>query len=122
MDSYIGSWGCVHEASYIAPKDQSAFEANLAAGVTMHCIGEENGFLVLNDMGTRYLTDPAGYWRRPTPDFVYGQKVFVPSKGVKAFVRSICWHHKEKCYFYHVVGEDGKKLKKRYYADDLEAI
>lgn len=122
MDSYVGSWGCVHQASYIAPKDRPAFEANLAAGVTMHCIGKQDNFLILDDNGTRYLADPSGYWQRPAPDFVYGQKVFVPSKGVKAIVHAICWHYKEERYFYHVIDEDGKKLKKRYYANDLEAI
>lgn len=122
MDSYIGSWGCVHEPSYIAPKSQPAFETNLAAGVTMRCVDEQDGFLVLDDRGTKYLANPAGYWRRPTPDFVYGQRVFVPSKDAEATIHTICWHYKEERYFYYVVGEDGKKLKKRYHAEDLEAI
>lgn len=122
MNDYSDTWGAILCSDYIRSDYKDAFETNLAAGITMHCVGEENGFLVLDDEGTRYLASPAGYWQRPTPNFMHGQAVFVPSKGVKAHVRSICWHYKEERYFYHVVGEDGKKLKKRYYAEDLEAI
>lgn len=45
----------------------------------------------------------------------------VASKGVRATIELICWHYNDERYFYHVVEEGGKRLKKRYFAKDPEA-
>lgn len=121
MNEPINTWGCIHRSRYIAPDYRETFEQERMTGVTMRCDGIENGYLILRYRGETFLANPTGYWQRPTPDYVWDQPVFVPSKGVHATIKSICWHYKDKCYFYHVIGENGKKLKKRYYADDLEA-
>jgi len=122
MHKLVNSWGCVHRSRFIAPANQETFEQERMTGATMRCDGIEDGYLVLRYRNETFLADPEGYWRRPTPDYTWDQPVFVPSKGVRATIKSICWHYKDEHYFYYVVGENGKKLKKRYYAEDLEAI
>lgn len=122
MIDQTGTWGCIQETDYIAPSYQDDFEQKRMTGVTMHCDGIENGYLVLRYRSEIFLANPVGYWQRPTPDYTWDQPVFVPSKGVRATIKSICWHYKDERYFYYVIGEDGKKLKKRYYAEELEEI
>ena len=122
MKDLIGTWGCIQETDYIAPNNQATFEQERRTGATMRRDGIEDGYLVLRYRNETFLADPERYWRRPMPDYTWDQPVFVPSKGVRATIKSICWHYKDKRYFYHVVGEGGKKLKKRYYAEDLDAI
>ncbi|MDO4848404.1 MAG: hypothetical protein Q4B45_01335 [Coriobacteriia bacterium] len=122
MNKLVNSWGCVHRSRFITPTSQEAFERERMTGATMRCVGIEDGYLVLRYRDETFLASPEGYWQRPAPDYTWDQPVFVPSKGVRATIKSICWHYKDERYFYHVIGEDGKKLKKRYYAEDLEAI
>ena len=45
----------------------------------------------------------------------------IKAKDIVAQVDLICWHYNEERYFYHLKA-DGKKLKKRYYADELELV
>jgi len=61
---------------------------------------------------------------RPEPTFRIGQTVRVivndrnrtPHTGE---IRNIIWHHKLECYHFYLK-EHGKKVSKRYAAEDLE--
>lgn len=120
MNDFIGTWGCVFESRFIEAGSREAFEREHMTGTTMQYTGMEGCRLVLQYRDSTYLADPEGFWRRPTPDFTWDQPVTVRSKDIKANVELICWHYNDERYFYHVVGEDGKRLKKRYFAEDLE--
>ncbi len=60
----------------------------------------------------------------PAPKFAIGQRVRVvlnarnhtPHEGI---IRNIIWHHKDQRHNYYLV-ENGKKISKRYYDDDLQ--
>ncbi len=60
------------------------------------------------------------------PAFVIGQRVRVilndrnrtPHEGT---IRSAIWHHKERRFHYYLE-EDGRKVSKRYAAEDLQPI
>lgn len=46
----------------------------------------------------------------------------VIAKDITAYIELICWHYNEKRYFYHLIDENGKKLSKRYYANELQKV
>jgi len=62
----------------------------------------------------------------PTPEFSMGQSVRVrlnernqtPREGA---ISDIVWHFKDQRYNYYLE-ERGKKVSKRYHADDLESV
>jgi hypothetical protein len=62
----------------------------------------------------------------PTPEFAVGDRVAVrvnernrtPHIGE---VRQVIWHHKDSRYNYYL-NENGKKVSKRYFAEDLERV
>ncbi len=64
--------------------------------------------------------------KNPPPQFTLGQAVRVilnernrtPHEGV---IRQIVWHYKDGCYNFYLE-ERGKKISKRYFADDLESL
>lgn len=117
----IGTWGCVHSPEGAIPEDRGLFERERLSGVTMPCVAQDEGSLTLDCRGAftvRVL--PGSFVPRETPDFVWGQPVRITAKGVDATVSEICWHGNEGRYFYHVVDTDGRRLKKRYWAEELE--
>ena len=59
---------------------------------------------------------------RPAPAFLYGDSVIITKKQIKASVKYAIWHFNDHYYYYHVVDENGKMLKKRYMADELEKL
>lgn len=62
----------------------------------------------------------------PEPDFSIGQQVKVilndrnrtPHEGS---VREVIWHHKDQLFNFYLE-ECGRKISKRYFAEDLQAI
>jgi len=119
MSSYLNKWGCISFVKYVLPTSQSEFARNARSGVTMHCITEMEDRLELQYKEERYWVDKQAFCERPAPDFVWGECVMIPSKGLVGDISEICWHNNEQRYFYHLVSE-GRKLKKRYYASELE--
>jgi hypothetical protein len=63
---------------------------------------------------------------RPEPAFHIGQqiRVILSARNRTAHegaVREIIWHHKDQRYNYYLE-ESGKKVPKRYFEEDLEAV
>ena len=62
----------------------------------------------------------------PTPKFAIGQKVRVRLSdrnrtAHEGTIRDIIWHLKDERHNYYIE-EDGRKVSKRYYEDDLERV
>lgn len=63
---------------------------------------------------------------RPEPVFALGQRVRVilnvrNQTLHEGTVRDVVWHHKHECYHYYLE-EDGRKVHKRYAAEDLHCV
>lgn len=56
---------------------------------------------------------------RPAPAFLPNDNVRIVKKNIYAVVWQYLWHYK-KHYYYTLVDKNGKMLKKRYIADELE--
>ncbi len=59
---------------------------------------------------------------RETPKFSWGDTVVIIPKSMGARVVDVCWHFKEKRFYYYLEELDGKPIKKRYFEDDLQAV
>lgn len=59
---------------------------------------------------------------RRAPRFAWGDGVVVASQSLSASVVDVCWHFKEKRFYYYLEGLDGKPIKKRYFEDELRAV
>jgi hypothetical protein len=63
---------------------------------------------------------------RPQPEFAIGQQVRVvlndrnhtPHEGT---IRAAVWHHKQRRFHYYIL-EGGRKVSKRYAAEDLQPV
>ena len=123
MNDTIGKWGYVNSSTHIAMEQRAEFDKKNLSGATMHCIGsDEAGRLVLRFAEDMYSVDPLGFCLRPDSPYSWGDRVHVTSKDIDGTIAEICWHYNEQRYFYHVVTTEGKRLKKRYYPDEIEKI
>lgn len=115
--SFINTWGYTLEEENIFPDDRALYNI----GATVKCIAEDNDYVtcILDSKTIRILK--SGYNTRKAPDFDWSNSVKIKAKDIVAQVDLICWHYNEERYFYHLKS-DGKKLKKRYYADELELV
>lgn len=59
---------------------------------------------------------------REVPKFSWGDAVTITSKSMDARVVDVCWHFKEKCFYYYLEDLDGKPIKKRYFEDELQGV
>jgi len=62
---------------------------------------------------------------KPEPVYQVGQTVrVVPGQpnhtSRRGTIREIIWHHKDQCFHYYIA-EAGKRVSKRYKAEDLAA-
>jgi hypothetical protein len=76
-------------------------------------------------MPSQFL-DPPPKLDLPPPEFSVGDKVRVRVSDTNrtrrtGVIRSSAWHFKEKRHYYYIE-QDGKPVKKRYFANDLERV
>lgn len=102
-----------------AAGDEAAIDA-CERGATFRIDSERDGALEVDFKGSHAIVPSDGLWRRPTPPFAWGEPVYVASKDMHAQIEDICWHFNEERYYFYLTCE-GKPVKKRYYADELEA-
>ncbi len=116
--SFINTWGAVLENEFILSDSVSKYNI----GATVKCIAEDGDIITCqNDKETVNLLK-TGWVERQSPDFYWNEKVRIIAKDITARIELICWHYNEKRYFYHLICENGKKLSKRYYADELQKV
>lgn len=116
--NYINTWGCAHLGEDVVAEDLPLY--NLGAAVK--CISENDKILTCLYKDRRVRIFKSGWETRKSPDFVWNDKVRIKAKNTTAIIDSICWHLNDQRYFYYLVKEDGKKLSKRYFADELEKV
>lgn len=91
---------------------------------SLQCIGDNNDVLTLfyadKDITIHAKKDCVE--ERPAPKFIHGDIVLITKKQIRATVKHSIWHFNDHYYYYHVIDENGKTLKKRYMADELEKV
>lgn len=116
--SFINTWGATLEKDFVVQEDLSKY--NL--GATIKCISEEDDILICQYDKENVRILKKGWEMRKTPDFGWGDFVKIKEKSIIAKIELICWHYNEERYFYHLVTENGKKLSKRYYTEEIEKV
>ena len=116
--SYINTWGCTHLAENVIAEDLSKYNI----GATVKCIAEEDDILICQHDKETVRILKTGWDERKTPEFYWGETVKIIAKNKLATIELICWHYNEARYFYHLIDDNGKKISKRYYADELKKV
>jgi hypothetical protein len=126
MLNAVGSWGLYswfreHGLDMVHPADRELFESLFPYSKLFYCEGVDGEYLILR-YGTRSYRVKDNLFQIVNFSIIpFGEIVFV-NKGrgiLKAKVVDIQWHFQkhEPMYF---VETDGKKLKKQYWASDLQ--
>lgn len=91
---------------------------------SLQCVGDNNDVLTLFYASGNITLHAKKECveERPAPKFVHGDVVLITKKQIRATVKYSIWHFNDHYYYYHVVDENGKMLKKRYMADELEKV
>lgn len=79
-----------------------------------------DGILELHFKESIFRAYAEGFRERPIPEFEWGETVVLRKNGELGKIREICWHRKEKRYYYLLFDVSGKKMKTRRFADELE--
>lgn len=123
MTAEPGAWGLYpwfaeHGAELVHPDDLEGFQALMPYGKLFQVAAQEGEFLALRYGDERFRVRPGELFQpRPAPAFAFGDAVQVPKKG-PGTVAAIEWHHQRQAPLFFVA-VDGKRLKKRYGAEDL---
>ena len=116
--TFVNTWGYTNLMENVLVED----EANYDIGATVKCLSEDGNILICQyDKKTIHLLK-SGWIARQAPEFIWGDKVKIVAKNIIATIELICWHFNDGKYFYHLIDENGKKLSKRYYSDELERV
>ncbi len=80
----------------------------------------KDGTLELHFKRSVFYARPEGFEELPTPEFEWDEMVTLRKNGEAGKIREICWHRREKRYYYLLSSLSNKKIKTRYFANDLE--
>lgn len=113
------NWGFFPDFdSTLATGDTAAIDA-CEQGATVRIDAETASVVEIAFKNFHAIVPKAGLRHRVAPAFSWGDHVYIASKGIHAVIDDICWHFRDEYYYYYLVHE-GKLLKKRYFAQDLE--
>jgi len=124
-----GDWvcdGCFDWGSRLFhPDDAHLKEQMLAAGPVCEVAGDEGDFwrLRFGSLRVRLRKQLVGAGLVPRPPFEWGQLVRVkqPRTERVGTIRCVGWHAKRQCHLFWIE-QDGKKVKNRYFAEELELV
>ena len=122
MSDCIGKWFWIRLTTSIPDETERAYYYPSHSWGILLCVAE-NGDLLdlrLQDGFTIHSVKKENATPRPTPAFLKGDRVRIVSKDRVVNVEGAYWHFKDERYFYHLVDENGKMMKKRYFAEELQ--
>ena len=123
MCEYLNKWFWIKDRSGIL--DPVARDQWFIRGwEALQCIEEKEDSVVLCYRNSSRIlpTLKSVLEERPAPSFLPNEKVRVIKKDLYAVVKQYLWHYNDQYYYYMLADENGKPLKKRYKADDLEKV
>lgn len=113
--SLINTWGFMLDKNEIVSANAETYNI----GTTVKCIEENEDTVTVLYKDVEYMVLKSAFKSRETPEFNWNDNVRIIAKDKTAQIDLICWHYNEKRYFYMLIS-NGKKLSKRYYANELE--
>lgn len=116
--NFINTWGCAHFMEDVISEDLRHY--NLGAPV--RCIADDNEILTCQYKNKTVRILKSGWTPRKKPEFVWNDAVLIKAKNVIAKVDLICWHLNDGRYFYYLILDNGKKLSRRYFAEELKKV
>ncbi len=121
MNKYLNKWFWIKKRDGIL--DEVARGQWFIRGwEVLQCIEEKKDSVILcyrnNSMILQVLK--SALEERPAPAFLPNDNVRIVKKNIYAVVWQYLWHYKKHYYYYTLVDKNGKMLKKRYIADELE--
>ncbi|MBO7131595.1 MAG: hypothetical protein J6V65_05585 [Fibrobacterales bacterium] len=121
MSNYIGKWYWIKHPEHIPDEEQRRYYDPGHGWAVLVCVAEQGDLLDLQmEDGYRIQAKIEDLEPRPTPAFLKGDRVRIVSKDRVVNVEGAYWHFKDERYFYHLVDENGKMMKKRYFAEELQ--
>jgi Family of unknown function (DUF6960) len=116
-------WFPEHGFDLIHPDDREAVKASFPYGKVWHVIGGDGDYLLLAASTWQFRAKPALFESVSPPKFPYGARVRTrPPRTVReCVVVGIGWHNKRQ-ESYYLLEENGKRLSRRYWAAELEAM
>lgn len=120
MSEFLNKWFWIKNRDGILDPKERAFWSIRGIN-SLKCVGEDNDILILyypNKTITIHCKKDC-VEERPAPYFLTGDTVCITKKNITAVLKYSVWHFKGHYYFYHLVDQNGKLLKKRYMADEL---
>ena len=123
MTEYLNKWFWIKDRSGIL--DPVARDQWFIRGwEALQCIEEKEDSVVLCYRNSSRIlpTLKSVLEERPAPSFLSNEKVRVIKKDLYAIVKQYLWHYNDQYYYYMLADENGKMLKKRYMADELEKV
>ena len=129
LDVSPGDWvcyGCLDWGPRLFhPDDAGLKDRMLATGSVCRVDGEDGDFWVLNfgSLRVRLRKELVGGAILPAPPFTWGDPVRVkpPRTQRVGLIRCLGWHAKQRRHLFWIE-QDGKTVKNRYFADELESI
>ncbi len=121
MSEYLNKWFWIKKRDGIL--DAVARDQWFIRGwESLQCIEEKEDSLILCYRNSSRIIRvlKSALEERPAPAFLPNDKVRIVKKNIHAIVRQYLWHYKDHYYYYMLVDKNGKMLKKRYMADELE--
>src|SRR5215471_20310972 len=104
MTEFKNTWGLYSwfpdgDVTLIHPDDIEKAKEFPPLGVVFHCIGYDDGYLMLKFGNHEYRVRPSLYRTVPAPEFNVGDKVKVKSKENEiGIIFGISWHFKNKAH------------------------
>lgn len=122
MSNHIGKWFWIRSENSIPDETERSYYYPSHGWGVLLCVAENDGLLdlKLQDGFTIHRVKEEDATPRPAPAFRKGDHVRIISKNRVVDVEGAYWHFKDERYFYHLVDENGKMMKKRYLAEELE--
>jgi len=123
--NFVGKWGLYpwfeeHGIHHVHPDDLEAFRNLMPYGKVFSCEAA-NQFLLLRYRDKLYRVIPKLFKPIEVPAYNFNDRVIVVADGEEAIIDEITWHHErgEPMFF---LMKDGKRRKKRYWANELRRV
>lgn len=127
MQSLIGKYGSTLWEAPISKEDADWYNGGGPERLSGHqgmigkIIAEEGDIITMYTPERTMQFFKREFHVYETPDFSWGDKVRIIDKNIEGEISSFFWHFKTNQYFYFIKA-NGKILKKRYRALDLEKL
>lgn len=114
-------WLSTGNPEKIHPDDLEKFKQVARNSRVFECLSTNEEYIALRYGGEVFRVKPESFHPISAPKYDFYQKVKIKEKDMLGTIEDIYWHFDNAAHFYFV-SVDGKKKRRRYYEDELEAV